>query len=128
LRGEREAIKQFATRRGFMKGATALSAPPVIGLRFAAAQSRTVLRYRIFTDMQVLDPPFRVTAPRATSSPRSSLVWSPSSRATAGNSDQTPQRRSNRSTTPIFKLRKDLKWTGGFGELTAEDVKCFSSA
>ena len=56
-------MKQFATRRGFIKGAAVLSALPLIGLRGAAAQSRTVLRYRVFTDMQVLDPPFRVTAP-----------------------------------------------------------------
>ena len=45
-----------ATRRASTKRATALSALPLIGLRGAASQSQMVLRYRVFTDMQVSTP------------------------------------------------------------------------
>ena len=56
-------MNRFASRRSFMLGAAALTALPWVGTRTARAQAKSVLRYRVFTDMQVLDPPFRLTAP-----------------------------------------------------------------
>jgi peptide/nickel transport system substrate-binding protein len=118
-------MNQFTTRRTFMKGAAALSALPIIGVQAAGAQSQKVLRYRVFTDMQVLDPPFRVTAPEGdvitaifprlvSFEPGDSWKWRPDAAEEIEQTDDTHIR---------FKLRQGLKWTNGFGEVTAEDVK-----
>ena len=53
---EKDPMIRVATRRASTKRATALSALPLIGLRGAASQSQMVLRYRVFTDMQVSTP------------------------------------------------------------------------
>ena len=114
-----------STRRGFMFGAAALSALPLIGFTTAGAQTKSVLRYRVFTDMQVLDPPFRLTAPEGdvitvifpklvSFEPGDAWKWKPDAAEEIEQTDDTHIR---------FKLRHGLKWTNGFGELTAEDVK-----
>ena len=51
------------SRRGFVIGSAGLAVASLMSPAIVRGQSKSVLRYRVFTDMQVLDPPFRLTAP-----------------------------------------------------------------
>jgi peptide/nickel transport system substrate-binding protein len=121
----REEVMKQLSRRRFVSGAAALSTLPLIWPHTARAQAASVLKYRVFTDMQVLDPPFRLTAPEGdvitaifpklvSFEPGDSWKWRPDAAEEIEQVDDTHIR---------FKLRRGLKWTNGFGEVTAEDVK-----
>jgi peptide/nickel transport system substrate-binding protein len=113
------------SRRGFVIGSAGLALAGVMTPVIARGQSKSVLRYRVFTDMQVLDPPFRLTAPEGdvitvifpklvSYEPGDKWSWKPDLAQEIEQSDDTHIR---------FKLRQGLQWTNGFGEVTAEDVK-----
>ncbi|MGH6893198.1 MAG: hypothetical protein ACREEP_13150, partial [Dongiaceae bacterium] len=56
-------ITSVITRRRLMLGTAGVALAGVLPPSLARGQSKSILRYRVFTDMQVLDPPFRLTAP-----------------------------------------------------------------
>ncbi|MCI0430246.1 MAG: hypothetical protein L0210_06860, partial [Rhodospirillales bacterium] len=112
-------MNQSMTRRGFMVGAVSLSVLPLSGGNTAHAQSKSVLRYRVFIDMQVLDPPFRLTAPEGdvitaifpklvSFDPGDKWQWRPDAAEEIEQVDDTHIR---------FKVRPGMQWTGDFGQV-----------
>ncbi|RMF36623.1 MAG: peptide ABC transporter substrate-binding protein, partial [Alphaproteobacteria bacterium] len=51
------------SRRGLMGGAAAMGLAAALDPRFVRAQGGGVLRVRSYSDLQVLDPAFRLSAP-----------------------------------------------------------------
>ncbi|MEA2782392.1 MAG: peptide/nickel transport system substrate-binding protein [Rhodospirillaceae bacterium] len=113
-------------RRAVLAGTAGLGVAALFGSGSARSQGTAdLLRYRVFTDMQVLDPPFRLTKaeedvmsviyPRLISfAPGDKWQWQPDAAEVI---EQIDEKKIH------FKLRRGLKWTNGFGEVTAEDVK-----
>jgi peptide/nickel transport system substrate-binding protein len=119
--GRHEAVEPPSFRE-WRRGAFNLAAD-LAAYRTSAGRER--IEVRVFTDMQVLDPPFRLTAPEGdvitaifpklvSFEPGDSWKWRPDAAEEIEQVDDTHIR---------FKLRRGLKWTNGFGEVTAEDVK-----
>jgi peptide/nickel transport system substrate-binding protein len=113
------------SRRHFVQGSAALGALALTRPSRALAASKTVFRHRIFTDIQVLDPPFRLTKVEEELSialfhrliafkPGTRWEWEPYAAESIEQVDDTHI---------AFTLRPGILWSNGFGELTAEDVK-----
>src|SRR5215470_12983721 len=111
-------------RRGFLIGTAAISAALAAGPRFAWADGK-VLKVRSYSDLQVLDPAHRLSAPEddITNFVLQMLIrWKNSTKwewelGAAESIEQTDD------THISFKLRPGLQWSNGFGDVTAEDVK-----
>lgn len=113
-------------RRAFLKLAGAGFAAAAASPRFAWAAEGDTLRLRVTSDFQVLDPKGIIgelddIIPRCTNvtlvrlgDMRESNPWRPWA---AEKIEWTSP------TTLAFTLREGLVWTGGFGPVTAEDVK-----
>lgn len=113
------------SRRCFIQGSAALGVLATLRPRHSLAAGQTILKHRVFTDIQVLDPPFRTTKIEEEVSsalfhrliafkPGKRWEWEPYAAETIEQVDDTHIE---------FTLRPGIRWSNGFGELTAEDVK-----
>jgi peptide/nickel transport system substrate-binding protein len=113
------------SRRGVLKGAGALGAAGLVWPNMAISQDGTVLTVRSYSDLQILDPAFRLSAPEGdiiraifaglvTNTPGDDWGWKPYAVDTIDQLD---------ATTIAFKLRDNIGFTDGFGQMTADDVK-----
>jgi peptide/nickel transport system substrate-binding protein len=113
-----------------LKSATALSAVAALGIRpdQVLADVNGVLKVRMETDIQILDPGYMIGGQETTACfaclPRlaepvkgadGQWGWRPSDVVESVSQDDP--------THITFKLKQGLMWSGGKGELTAEDVK-----
>ena len=117
------------TRRGFVAGA--IAAGPVLATLSNAtmvrAQGKTILNARLQRDITVLDPGYMVggteIAVQYAVMPRlahvvnegGTFTWAPSEYMAALSQDDP--------THISFELKSGFKWTNGYGDFTAEDVK-----
>jgi len=112
-------------RQALLGSAALLSMPMGMSWQASAASDVDLLRIRVDSEPTVLDPPFWQSAgdlwtmepllPRLiTFIPGKKWEWAPYAAETIEQTDDK---------TISFKLREGLKWTNGFGDLTAEDVK-----
>jgi peptide/nickel transport system substrate-binding protein len=113
-------------RRGLLKAGGALLAGAALGPRLAWAQDGSTLRLRVAADYQVIDP-FGIIGELDDIIPRCTTVslvrvgdlreGNPVTNYAAETLDwQSPN-------AIAFTLRDGLRWTNGFGPVTAEDVK-----
>jgi len=112
-------------RRSFLMMSSALGVGAVSWPWRVRAQDRTALRIRSYSDLQVLDPLNRLAQPEGDimdaifanlikAKPGETWDWQLDA---AEAIEQVDERHID------FTLRKGIRFTGGFGELTAEDVK-----
>jgi peptide/nickel transport system substrate-binding protein len=112
-------------RRSFLMMTTALGAGALARPWGVRAQDRSVLRIRSYSDLQVLDPLNRLAQPEGDimdaifanlvkAKPGETWDWQLDA---AEAIEQVDERHID------FRLKQGIRFTGGFGELTAEDVK-----
>lgn len=122
---KREHSAFSPTRRQLLAGAGALSLSSLIFPRNAAAASGGILRVRSYSDLQVLDPAFmlsqsdgdimQVIYSKLVSRPAGDeWNWIPGDVESIEQLDEK---------TIAFKLRDQLGFTDGYGQVTADDVK-----
>lgn len=113
------------TRRSFLAACGAFGAATMVVPRFALSQDGSVLTVRSYSDLQILDPAFRLAAPeddiiRSIFAP---LVipqagdvwgWKPIAAQSIEQLDDV---------TIAFTLKDNIGFTDGYGQMTAEDVK-----
>ncbi len=113
------------TRRSMLAAAGAFGATTVLSPRVAWSQDGTILKIRSYSDIQILDPAFRLSAPEddimtaifaglATYQDGDEWDWKPLAVESLVQLDDV---------TIAFKLRDRIGFTDGFGQMTAEDVK-----
>ncbi|UWQ39653.1 peptide ABC transporter substrate-binding protein (plasmid) [Leisingera aquaemixtae] len=123
-----EWTKTALGRRGFLKGATALGAaavlPAGLGSRALAAEGGT-LRVRSYGDMQSIDPAFSkgVIDEEIHAAIYNKLIQYKPGREWDWQMDAAAMIEQGDETHIKFALRDDIGFTGGFGAMTAEDVK-----
>ena len=117
---------QFAlTRRSLLASAGAFGAASAIYPQVAWSQDGNILKVRSYSDIQLLDPAFRLSAPEgdiisaifaglATYPAGDEWGWQPMAVEILEQLDDV---------TIAFKLRDNIGFTDGFGQMTAEDVK-----
>ena len=117
--------KKGLTRRSLLASAGAFGAAALAMPRAAVSADGKVLTVRSYSDLQVLDPAFRVSlpeddiirsifAPMIVPTPGDVWNWKPIAVETIEQMDDL---------TIAFKLRDGIGFTDGFGQMTAEDVK-----
>ena len=118
-------FNQPLSRRHTLKGFAGAGAAAALLPGVVRAEEMTVLRARTLTDLKSLDPPLR-------SSPSDSdVVDAIYSRLIAfrpgdewrWDLDAAEMIEQIDETRIAFRLRPGIRWTGGYGEMTAEDVK-----
>lgn len=118
-------LRHRLTRRGVLASAGALGAASLVNPRVVWSQEGGVLKIRSYSDLQILDPAFRLSAPEGdimraiyaglvTNTPGDTWTW----KAVAVQSIEQLD-----DLTIAFKLRDNIGFTDGFGQMTAEDVK-----
>jgi peptide/nickel transport system substrate-binding protein len=112
-------------RRSFLRTSTAVGLAPLLSPFAAHAQDGPVLRIRSYSDLQILDPLNRLAQPEGDIM---DAIFSNLVKARPGDSwdwqlDAAESIEQVDDRTIRFTLRKGIQFTGGFGEMTAEDVK-----
>ena len=113
------------TRRGVLAGAGALGLASLIYSTKRSRAAGSILKVRSYSDIQTLDPAFRLAAPEGditnvifaglvVATPGDSWGWKPMAVEKIEQLDPL---------TVAFKLRDNIGFTDGFGQMTAEDVK-----
>jgi peptide/nickel transport system substrate-binding protein len=113
------------TRRQVLAGMTAAGLTTALYPRAAVSQDGKILRVRSYSDIQVLDPSYRKAAPEddimrnifvglIATTPGDEWAWELDGAASIEAIDDKHV---------AFTLREGMKWSDGFGEVTAEDVK-----
>src|SRR3954449_10677615 len=113
-------------RRRFLAGTAAGASAAASPRAVRAADRPKVLRVRAYSDLAVLDPAYRRTSsdhdvfrcllPALVS-------YKPGADRWEWEPEAADEIRQLDDTTIAFRLKQGWRWTGGFGELTAEDVK-----
>ena len=117
--------KSGPTRRELLIGAGAFGAAGLAFPRLALSQDGAILTVRSYSDLQVLDPAFRLSAPEAdimrsifaglvTNAPGDAWNWKPYAVESIEQRDDV---------TIAFRLRDNIRYTDGYGRMTADDVK-----
>ena len=113
------------TRRQVLEGTAGLWVAAALLPRAASAEGTSVLHTRSYSDIQDFDPAFNKAAPdgdvsrcvfRKLIDYKSGTSWEWELDAAAEIKQVDPK-------TVSFTLKPGIKWTGGFGEMTADDVK-----
>jgi peptide/nickel transport system substrate-binding protein len=117
--------KNGITRRGVLASASAFGFASMVSPSISWSQGGGVLRVRSYSDLQVLDPAFRLAAPE---DDIMRCLFPGLVRRTAGDTWgwELEAARSIKQLDPThieFVLRDDIGFTNGFGQMTAEDVK-----
>lgn len=113
------------SRRGVLVGAGAVSLSTLLYPQIGRSASGGILRARSYSDLQVLDPAFRLAAPEddimaciyaqmVTARPGEDWAWMPGAVDSIEQLDPL---------TIAFKLKDQLGFTDGYGQVTADDVK-----
>ena len=113
------------TRRSFLAAAGAFGAATMAVPRFALSQDGKVLTVRSYSDLQVLDPAFRLSLPE---DDIIRSIFAPMVIPQAGDTwdwqaiavDSIEQLD---DVTVSFTLKDNIGFTDGYGQMTAEDVK-----
>jgi peptide/nickel transport system substrate-binding protein len=113
------------SRRGVLKGAGALGAASLVWPNMAISQDGRVLTVRSYSDLQVLDPAFRLSAPEG------DIIREifPSLVTNAAGDDWTwelyaaEEMTQEDDLTVFFRLKPGITFTDGYGTMTADDVK-----
>jgi ABC-type transport system substrate-binding protein len=113
------------SRRGVLKGAGALGAAGLVWPNMAISQDGRVLTVRSYSDLQVLDPAFRLSAPEG------DIIREifPSLVTNAAGDDWTwelyaaEEMTQEDDLTVFFRLKPGITFTDGYGTMTADDVK-----
>lgn len=119
------SFKLDFNRRQVLAGMTAAGLSTAFYPRAAISQDGKVLRVRSYSDIQVLDPGYRKAAPEddvmrnifcglVANKAGSEWGWELDGAASVNQVDEKHIE---------FTLKEGLKWTDGFGDVTAEDVK-----
>ncbi len=113
-------------RRHFLAG-TAAGALVATGPRaLHAADQPKVLRVRSYSDLAILDPCYRLAAPEDDIFRcllPALISYKPGADRWEWELEAAEEVKQLDDTTIAFRLKPGWQWTGGFGELTAEDVK-----
>ncbi len=113
------------TRRSFLAAMGAFSAAAMAAPRFAVSQDGKVLTLRSYSDLQILDPAYRLSLPEddiirsifaPLVVPQAGDVWGWKMIA-ADRMEQLDD------ITIAFTLKDNIGFTDGYGQMTAEDVK-----
>ncbi len=118
-------FKGDVSRRSVLAGAGALGAASLAFPHMAVSADGKILTVRSYSDLQILDPAFRLSlpedhiissifAPMVASQPGDTWGWSPVAVESIEQLDDL---------TVAFKLRDKIGFTDGFGQMTADDVK-----
>jgi peptide/nickel transport system substrate-binding protein len=112
-------------RRTFLLLTSALGASTTLRPWRALGQDQNVLHIRSYSDLQVLDPLNRLAQPEGDIMDAifSNLVKAKPGETWDWQLDAAESIEQVDDTHIDFTLRKGIQFTGGFGELTAEDVK-----
>ena len=117
--------KHTITRRSFLAAAGAFGAATMVVPRYALSQDGSVLTLRSYSDLQILDPAFRLALPEddiirsifaPMVIPQAGDTWGWKSIAV----DSIEQLD---DVTIAFTLKDNIGFTDGYGQMTAEDVK-----
>jgi peptide/nickel transport system substrate-binding protein len=114
------------TRRQLLAGSAAFTTLAALGPRFAyAAGHGGTLRVRAYSDIQVMDPAYRLAQPEGDVM---EAIFTRLIMPKPGNEwdwalDGAEYIEQTSPTTIEFRLRPGIMFTNGFGEMTAEDVK-----
>jgi peptide/nickel transport system substrate-binding protein len=120
---------QYISRRSLVLTSAAIAAVTTLGLdgRSASAQGTKLVRIRADIDIKVLDPGYMIggfeipvayaTLPRLAIPAKTPEGWSWAPSAYVDKLEQTD------ATHIAFTLKPGFMWSGGYGEVTAEDVK-----
>lgn len=113
------------SRRQALEGLAAFGVTAAAGGGHAFAANTSVLRARSYSDLQALDPLDWVSQPDIdiTSCCLNKLVRHKPGTVWAWELDAASAIKQVDGTHVEFTLRHGLAWSGGFGEVTAEDVK-----
>ncbi len=118
-------FKGDVSRRSVLAGAGALGAASLAFPHMAVSADGKILTVRSYSDLQILDPAFRLSlpedhiissifAPMVVAQPGDVWGWSPVAVESIEQLDDL---------TIAFKLRDKIGFTDGFGQMTADDVK-----
>ncbi len=118
-------IKTGPSRRSVLAGASAFGAATLAFPRMSLSQDGTVLTVRSYSDLQILDPAYRLSAPEGdimraiyagliTNEPGDDWTWTPYGVDMIEQLDEL---------TIAFRLRDNIGFTDGYGQMTADDVK-----
>ncbi len=113
------------SRRSLLASAGALGAAGALHPRIAWSQDGAVLKIRSYSDIQILDPAFRLSAPEGDimSAIFAGLAGYQSGDEWAWTAIAVEVLEQLDDVTIAFKLRDKIGFTDGFGQMTAEDVK-----
>src|ERR1700730_11306191 len=113
------------SRRNFLEGSAGLGIAASLFPEPGRAQAAGIVRVRSYSDLQVLDPAFTKAAPEGDIAHClfRSLIQFKSSTSWEWELDAAEKIDQIDPTTVAFTLKPGMKWTGGYGDLTAEDVK-----
>ena len=120
-----EFISNIVSRRSFLAAAGAFGATAMALPRTALSADGKILTVRSYSDLQILDPAFRLSlpeddiirsifAPLVIPQPSDTWSWKP---VAVDSIEQLSE------LTVAFRLKDDIGFTDGYGQMTAEDVK-----
>ena len=118
-------LETGVTRRSFLAAAGAFGAASMAMPGMAVSQDGKVLTVRSYSDLQVLDPAFRLSLPEEDIiraifaplvNPKAGDVWGWDALAVSSIEQLD-------DLTVAFTLKDNIGFTDGFGQMTAEDVK-----
>ncbi len=111
-------------RRRFLQWSAVLGAASLFAPRAGHAEDK-ILRIRSYSDLQVLDPAFRLSAPEDDifTACLVSLIGGKSGDSWEWQLDAAESIEQADDTHINFTLKPGIMWSNDFGELTAEDVK-----
>jgi peptide/nickel transport system substrate-binding protein len=113
------------SRRRVLAGTGSIAAALALGPRWSWGADGKILKVRSYADLQVLDPLARKGAPddHITSCTFHNLIKWKAGDKWEWDLDAAEMIEQVDDTHIKFRLKPGLKWSGGYGELTAEDVK-----
>ncbi|MCI0429623.1 MAG: ABC transporter substrate-binding protein [Rhodospirillales bacterium] len=113
------------SRRQVLAGTGAIASALALGPRWSWGAEGKILKVRSYSDLQVLDPINRKSAPEdhITACTFNNLIkWKPGEKW-EWDLDAAEMIEQVDDTHINFRLKQGLKWSGDYGEVTAEDVK-----
>ncbi len=113
------------SRRQVLAGTGAIATALTLGPRWSWGAEGKILKVRSYSDLQVLDPINRKSAPEdhITSCTFHNLIKWKAGDTWEWELDAAEMIEQVDETHIKFRLKPGLKWSGDFGEVTAEDVK-----
>ncbi|MDH3661974.1 MAG: ABC transporter substrate-binding protein [Alphaproteobacteria bacterium] len=113
------------SRRSVLKSAAGVGFASMVAPTIAWSADGKILRVRSYSDLQVMDPAFRLSAPEGDIM---KAIYAPLIDFTSGDvwewkpiAVESIEQLDDK--TIAFKLREKIGFTDGFGQMTAEDVK-----